>query len=94
MVTWIHTSAQTGKPNAPIDKKTAERLPTRGQQHFGPGAGEGSKPMPVVEELVEMVLDFRGQEHKDWTTSDFIRNKLADLGIQIKDTPDGTEWEM
>lgn len=97
MVTWIHTSAQTGKPIAPIDKKTAERLYQRVVNNIlGLEQEKDQNQMPVVEELVEMVLDFRtrARTQKDWTTSDFIRNKLADLGIQIKDTPDGTEWEM
>ncbi len=29
---------------------------------------------------------------KDWATSDRIRNELDDLGVALKDSPDGTTW--
>jgi cysteinyl-tRNA synthetase len=31
---------------------------------------------------------------KDWTTADRIRNGLADLGIKLEDTREGTIWKM
>ncbi|MCF0174703.1 MAG: cysteine--tRNA ligase [Bacteroidales bacterium] len=49
-----------------------------------------------VEGLVEMVLEQRqaAKQAKDWATSDAIRNRLASLGIIIKDTKDGTIWNI
>lgn len=50
----------------------------------------------VVNGLVEMVLDVRkeAKAKKDFATSDLIRDRLKDLGIQIKDTKDGVEWTL
>ena len=32
------------------------------------------------------------KNNKDWETSDLIRNKLSKLGVQLKDSKDGTQW--
>lgn len=34
----------------------------------------------------------RARELKDWDTADSIRQELLAAGIQLKDTPQGTEW--
>ena len=49
-----------------------------------------SKLAPVM----DLVIDLRQQarDNKDWTTSDKIRDGLANAGIVIKDTKDGTSW--
>ncbi|GHU99776.1 cysteine--tRNA ligase [Bacteroidia bacterium] len=49
----------------------------------------------LVPPLVEMVLEIRGQAkaQKDWATSDLIRDRLASIGIRLKDGKEGTEWE-
>ena len=31
---------------------------------------------------------------KDWATSDFIRDRLAELGFDVKDTKNGVEWKI
>ena len=31
---------------------------------------------------------------KDFGKADEIRNKLADMGVEIEDTPDGTIWKI
>jgi cysteinyl-tRNA synthetase len=38
----------------------------------------------------------RGQakKNKDWATSDLIRDRLAALGFDVKDTKDGWEWSI
>lgn len=45
---------------------------------------------------VDLLLEVRGnaKKNKDWTTSDLIRNKLAELGFSVKDTKDGFEWSL
>jgi cysteinyl-tRNA synthetase len=52
--------------------------------------------LPLVEGLVDMILDFRKQARaqKNWEESDRIRDRLSGLGVQIKDTKDGTDWEI
>ena len=57
---------------------------------------EGGKALQTIDGLVQMVLEQRkaAKAAKDWATSDRIRDDLKALGIQIKDTKDGTEWSM
>jgi len=45
---------------------------------------------------VDMVLDLRAKAKaaKDWATSDRIRNELAALGFEVKDTKDGATWKL
>ncbi len=46
--------------------------------------------------VVDMVLALRkkAKDDKDWATSDQIRDALTEAGFIIKDTPDGTVWEL
>jgi cysteinyl-tRNA synthetase len=57
---------------------------------------EGGKAMETIDGLVGMVLEQRkaAKAAKDWATSDKIRDDLKAIGIQIKDTKDGTEWTL
>ena len=57
---------------------------------------EGGKAMQTIDGLVNMVLEQRkaAKAAKDWAASDRIRDDLKALGIQIKDTKDGTEWTL
>ena len=43
---------------------------------------------------MDLVLDLRqeARANKDWSTSDKIRDGLANAGIVVKDTKDGTSW--
>ena len=52
--------------------------------------------MQTIDSLVGMVLEQRkaAKAAKDWSTSDKIRDDLKAIGIQIKDTKDGTEWTI
>ena len=49
----------------------------------GEGASNGN--MSVIEGLMEMVLAERAEAkaNKDWTKSDFIRDKLKEIGVQV-----------
>lgn len=46
--------------------------------------------------VVNLILEMRSDAklNKDFATSDLIRQKLTDLGIQIKDTKEGTDWNL
>ena len=59
-------------------------------------ASEGGKVLQTIDGLVNMVLEQRkaAKAAKDWATSDRIRDDLKALGIQIKDTKEGTEWTL
>ncbi len=47
-------------------------------------------------QLVELILSYRreARERKDWAMSDRIRDDLAKLGIELKDTPQGCTWNL
>ncbi len=46
--------------------------------------------------VVDMLLEQRvkAKANKDWTTSDLIRDNLAALGFEVKDTKDGFSWKL
>ena len=56
----------------------------------------GGKAEKIIDGLMKMVTEERraAKEAKDWATSDRIRDSLKALGIQLKDTKDGTEWSF
>ncbi|MBU6159293.1 MAG: cysteine--tRNA ligase [Bacteroidetes bacterium] len=53
--------------------------------------GENAKENKYLEGVMELVMELRkdARRQKDFATSDQIRNKLAALGIQLKDEKDG-----
>jgi len=55
-----------------------------------------SKAGSALEGVMQLVLDMRAKAklNKDFATSDEIRNKLNDAGIQIKDGKDGASWTV
>lgn len=50
----------------------------------------------AFEGAVDLLLEVRSnaKKNKDWATSDLIRDKLAALGFNIKDTKTGVEWSI
>jgi len=46
--------------------------------------------------LIEMLIKYRNEfkKAKNWEWADRIRNDLSELNIKLKDTKDGTEWEI
>lgn len=58
--------------------------------------GEESGNNEVLDQVLNLLLDTRNaaKQNKDWTTADKIRDDLKILGITIKDTKDGSEWEI
>ena len=59
----------------------------------GTGAGDVLRPF---EDAVDLLLQIRSEAKtkKDWATSDLIRNRLAEIGFNVKDTKDGFEWSL
>ena len=49
-----------------------------------------------IDVLMDLIIDLRQKvrSEKDWATSDKIRDKLIEAGIQLKDGKDGTSWTM
>ncbi len=50
----------------------------------------------LVGSLVNMILDLRSQAkaNKDWATSDKLRDSLAAIGVKVKDSKEGSDWEL
>lgn len=50
----------------------------------------------ALDKVMQLVIDIRKQsrDNKDWATSDKIRDGLKDAGIAIKDSKDGTTYEV
>jgi len=57
---------------------------------------KSEKDSMLTSELIQLLLEFRNEAKlkKDYSTADKIREQLNKLGIQIKDTKDGTLWEL
>ncbi len=57
---------------------------------------DNADAMKPFEKAMELILDIRAKAKgaKDWTTSDLIRDRLAEAGFVIKDTKDGAEWSV
>ena len=47
-----------------------------------------------LNDVLEMIINLRqdAKENKDYATSDKIRIGLQNLGLQLKDSKDGTSW--
>ena len=58
--------------------------------------GGGSGREEAFGKVVDMLLEQRmiAKANKDWTTSDKIRDNLAALGFEVKDTKDGFTWKL
>ena len=59
-------------------------------------AGSGTAREEAFGAVVEMLLEQRAKAkaNKDWATSDLIRDRLAALGFEVKDTKDGFSWKL
>jgi hypothetical protein len=53
-------------------------------------------PRQVVSGYVELLLDLRrsARTERRFEESDLIRQRLADLGVEVRDTAGGVEWEL
>ncbi|MBD5187683.1 MAG: cysteine--tRNA ligase [Muribaculaceae bacterium] len=61
-----------------------------------PEAAAGSANLRPYEEAVDLLLQIRAESKakKDWATSDLIRDRMAAMGFDVKDTKDGVEWKL
>jgi cysteinyl-tRNA synthetase len=56
----------------------------------------GNSSNEVYKKAIDLLLSIRqeSKQKKDWETADKIRNRLAELGFEIKDGKDGVEWSL
>ncbi|MDE5572174.1 MAG: cysteine--tRNA ligase [Muribaculaceae bacterium] len=59
-------------------------------------SGTDANAMKPFEEAIDLLLSIRSEakSKKDWATSDLIRDRLAEIGFNVKDTKDGFEWSL
>ena len=50
----------------------------------------------AIRDEVESLLARRSiaRHAKDWMAADEIRDRLVEMGVEVKDTPDGVEWSL
>ena len=53
-------------------------------------------PVEKIAPLVEALIERRAaaREAKDFATSDALRNRLAEAGVEVRDGADGAEWSL
>lgn len=57
---------------------------------------EAANDAHQLDGVMQLLLELRAQAkaNKDWGTSDRIRNQLSELGIQVKDSKEGSSWSF
>jgi cysteinyl-tRNA synthetase len=60
----------------------------------GAATGGLRDPREVVGPFVQVLLDLRLQVRADkrFDLSDMIRDRLAEINVEVRDTPQGAEW--
>ena len=63
---------------------------------LGGDAAGSSAVAHQFEDAVNLLLEMRAKAKadKDWATSDLIRNRMNEIGFEVKDTKDGFEWTL
>lgn len=64
--------------------------------HWHSDAADDSAATSALDVLVQAELARRSQARadKDWATADAVRDRLAQAGIEVTDTPDGAQWSL
>jgi len=78
-------------------ERAIEALEELGGAVFGLSLGEaGEGEVGVAEDLVELVLEVREEEREagNYERADALRDRLADLGIEVQDSDDGPTFRF
>lgn len=59
-------------------------------------SGAEEEALKPFEDAVDLLLGIRAEAKakKDWATSDLIRNRMSEIGFDVKDTKSGWEWKL
>ncbi len=91
LVRAINTARDAGVGGAPFAQAQAtflELTHTLGLELRAEAAA--TDVVPFVQMLVDVRTELRRQ--KQWALADHIRDRLAELGVALEDTPQGTQW--
>ena len=88
---WAKDTAQT-------DDRDRARVVLRSLiARLGTAAATGlADPRTAIAPLVDVVLVLRSSARTDkrWADADLIRDALGAAGVEVRDTPDGVEWDL
>ena len=58
--------------------------------------GGDAAALQPFEQAMDLLMEMRGEakKRKDWAMSDLIRDRLAQIGFDVKDTKNGFEWAL
>jgi cysteinyl-tRNA synthetase len=86
-----------------INRGTDEGLNVTQAQHtllklasvLGLTLKEKTQPTPDAEAFVGLLASIRDdlRQNRQWQLADKIREGLADMGVTLEDTPEGTKWK-
>ena len=79
------------------DRDEARRVLRALVVRLGDLAGVGAAdPRDRIAPYVDLLLQLRSsaRDAKDFATSDLVRDRLADAGVEVRDTADGAEWVL
>jgi cysteinyl-tRNA synthetase len=50
----------------------------------------------VADKLMGFIVELRQEQRKakNWELADLIRDRLKELGVELKDTQDGATWKF
>ncbi len=91
LVGWAHDTFQSDQ----LDRGRAALRSMIVQ--LGEAAEAGLRdPRVVVGPYVDALLDARARarDERRWADSDAIRDRLVDAGVEVRDTPEGTTWDL
>lgn len=93
LVRVLNQSRDTGASEAQIStgQETLRSLMTVLGLHTERATSASSEASPFINLLIEIRKELRQQ--KLWALSDLVRNRLADLGVILEDSKDGTTWK-
>jgi hypothetical protein len=92
--TIVDWSADTNQSD---DADHARRVLRSMLTRLGELARVGARdPREVVGPYVELALMLRerARDARDWAASDAVRDRLSALGVEVRDTADGVDWDL
>lgn len=59
-------------------------------------ADSGAEALEPFHKAVDMLLEMRAKAkaEKDWATADMLRDRMSEIGFNVKDTKSGFEWSL
>lgn len=96
-VKMIHAVKEGKTPLTQADRdQLQEAFDTFISKLLGLRKPETTAESGLAPELIELIISLRNEarKNKDFATADRIRDELKAMGIVLKDTKDGVEWEV